>query len=129
VWFVEGREPLIAIVRRRTAQNKKGNAMETSEVQTLKKANAILRTWTRRHNRAGVLMAIPLVAGFIMMSAFPSALTDIVMAVAPAIALTTGMFLIPEDFRSRRGSLIPAICLVAAMWAAAIVVALFRLIG
>ena len=72
--------------------------METSEVQALKKANAIVRTWTRRHNRAGVLMVIPLVAGFIMMSLFPSLLSDIVMAVTPAIGLTTGMFVIPEDF-------------------------------
>ena len=104
--------------------------METSQVQqALKRANAILQTWTRRHNQAGVLMAIPLVAGFVMMSLLPSALSDIVMAVAPASALTTGMFLIPEDFRSRRGSLTPAICLAAAMWAAALIVALFRFIG
>jgi hypothetical protein len=74
-------------------------------------------------------MAIPLVAGFIMRSSFPSALTDVVMTVAAAISLTTGVLLIPEDFRSRRGSLTPAICLVAAMWAAALIVALFCLIG
>ncbi len=108
---------------------KKGKAMETSEVQTLEKSNAILRTWTRRHNQAAVLMAIPLVAGIIMRSSFPPALTDIVMTVAPAISLTTGVILIPEDFRSRRGSLTLAISLVVAMWAAAFIVALFCLMG
>jgi len=128
VWEVD-LSPPIDPKRRRTAQIKKGKAMETSEVQTLEKANAILRTWTRQHNQAAVLMAIPLVAGFIMRSSFPSALTDVVMTVAAAISLTTGVLLIPEDFRSRRGSLTPAICLVAAMWAAALIVALFCLIG
>ena len=103
--------------------------MERSEMQSLKRANDISRTWTRRHNQAGVLMAIPLVAGFIIMSLLPSSLSDIIMAVAPAIALTTGIFLIPEDYRSRRGSLTSAICLVATMWAVALVVALFRLLG
>jgi hypothetical protein len=99
--------------------------METSEVQNLKKANAILQTWTRRHNRAGILMAIPLVVGFIVINVFPSALSDIILTVAPAIALTTGILSIPEAFRSRRGSLTTAICLVAAMWAAALLVTLF----
>jgi hypothetical protein len=103
--------------------------MESGEVQALKKANAILRTWTRRHNQVGVLIAVPLVAGFIMVSLLPSAFSDTVLAVAPAIGLTTGVFLLPEDFRSRRGSLTSAICLVAAMWAMALIVALFRLLG
>ncbi len=103
--------------------------METTEVQTLKKANDILQTWTRRHNRAGVLMAIPLVVGFTVTNVFPSALSDIVLAVAPAIALTTGILSIPEAFHSRRGSLTTAICLVAAMWAAALLVTLFRVLG
>jgi len=125
-----GAPPLLSlVVRRRTVQIKKRKAMETSEVQTHKKANAILRTWTRRHNQAAVLIAIPLVAGFVMVSFFPSAFSDIVLALAPAISLTTGIVLTPEDFRSRRGSLTSAFCLVAAMWVAAVVVTTVRLLG
>lgn len=101
----------------------------TSEVQTLEKADAILRTWTRRQNQAAVRMAIPLVVGFVVMTFFPSAFSDIVLAVAPVISLTTGIFMIPEDFRSRRGSLVSAFCLVAAMWVFALIVALVRLLG
>ena len=103
--------------------------MDTSEEQTQEKANAILRTWTRRHNQAAVRIAIPLVAGFVMVSFFPSAFSDIVLAVAPVISLTTGIFLTPEDFRSRRVSLTSAFCLVAAMWVAAVVVTVVRLLG
>jgi hypothetical protein len=51
VWEVD-LSPPIDPKRRRTAQIKKGKAMETSEVQTLEKANAILRTWTRQHNQS-----------------------------------------------------------------------------
>jgi hypothetical protein len=98
--------------------------METSEVQALEKANAIMRAWTRRHNQAAVLMAAPLVAGFVMMSFFPSAFSDVVLAFTPVISLTTGVFLIPDDFRSRRGSMTSAFCLVAAMWGVAVLVAL-----
>jgi hypothetical protein len=126
---VLGRRWVTLVVRRGTSQGKKGNAMETSEVQNLKKANAILRTWIRQHNQAAVLMAIPLVAGFVMMNFFPSALSDVVLAVAPTIALTTGIILIPEDFRSRRGSMTFAICLVGVMWVAALIVSLIRLLG
>lgn len=103
--------------------------METSEVQHLEKANAISRAWTRQHNKAAVLMAIPIVAGFVMMNFFPSVFSDVVLAVAPVIAMTTGILLIPEDFRSRRGSMISAIFLVVAMWVAALVFCLIRLLG
>lgn len=103
--------------------------METSQAQTLKEAAAVLQTWTRRHNQAAVLMAIPLVAGVILINLAPSALSDIVMAAAPAMALTMGIFLIPEDLRSRRGSLTSAIGLVAAMWTIALVATLVRLLG
>ncbi len=74
-------------------------------------------------------MTIPVVAGFVMMRFFPSVYSDVVMAVAPTIALTTGIILIPEDFRSRRGSLTSAFCLVAAMWIVAVIVVLVRLLG
>jgi hypothetical protein len=98
--------------------------METHDVQTLKGAIAISQTWTRRHNQAAVLMALPLVVSFVMVSLFPSAVSTFAIVVASATALTVGICLIPEDFRSRRGSLITGLLLVLAMWAIAVMVAL-----
>lgn len=103
--------------------------MESTEVQNLEKANAIFQTWNRRHNQAAVLMAIPLVTGFVMMRICPSEFSDVFMTVTPVISMTTGIFLIPEDFRNRRGSLATAFCLVAVMLAGAVIVAYLRLFG
>ena len=50
------------------------------------------------------------------------------MAVGAAMGLTLGVSLIPEVFRSRRGSLKPAVCLVTAMWIGAIVTAVLSVI-
>lgn len=108
---------------------KKGIAMETSEVQNLKKATVILQTWNRRHNQAALVMAIPLVTGFVMLRICPSGFSDLFMTVAPVISITTGIFMIPEDFRNRRGSLATAFCLVAVMLVGAVIVALLRLFG
>jgi hypothetical protein len=118
--------------RRRSARvikHEKGQVVNTDEISNLEKANAILQAWTRQHNRAGLLMAIPLVAGFVLAQSVPPALGNIAMVVGPAIALTLGLFLIPTDFRSRSGSLTPAICLVTGMWIAAVAVAVFSLVG
>jgi hypothetical protein len=103
--------------------------MEVSQTQALKNATASVQAWTHRHNQAGALIALPLVVGFVMISVFPSALSDIVLAVAPAMALTTGMLLIPESFLSRRGSLVLANGLLAATWAIALLIVLLRLLG
>ncbi len=103
--------------------------MSKSEVECLKEASAILETWNRRHHQAGIAMAIPLVASFIVIRLFPSVITETLMALVPAIGLTMGLMLIPEDFRSRRGSLTSAICFVAVIWAVALIAVLIRLFG
>jgi hypothetical protein len=102
--------------------------MITPEVLNLQKANAIQKAWNRQHKRAAVLMAIPLLAGFVCARLAPPVLGNIGMAVGPAMGLTIGLALIPEDFRSRSGSLTPAVWLVAAMWVAAAVITALTLI-
>ena len=102
--------------------------MTTSEVQNFEKANAILRAWTKRHNEAALSIASPLIASFILARFFPSAFGTVAMAVGAAMGLTLGVSLIPEVFRSRRGSLKPAVCLVTAMWIGAIVTAVLSVI-
>ncbi len=103
--------------------------MKTIEVQKLEEANNFLRAWTKQHNKAAFFMAMPMIAGFLAARIFPSGLGLIAMSVGPAIALSIGVRLIPNDFRSRSGSLTPAICLVAAMWISALVSIVFSLLG
>jgi hypothetical protein len=116
-------------VRQEHLKHEKGQVMITPEVSNLQKANGFLQVWTRQHNRAAILMAIPLLASFVVARFTPPVLGNIGMAVGPAIALTIGLAMIPRDFRSRSGSLTPAIWLVAAMWIAALGTVVFSLTG
>lgn len=102
--------------------------MKTIEVQKLEEANVLVREWNKQHYRAACFMAIPLIVGFLAEQIVPSG-GIIAMAVGPAIGLSTGVCLIPNDFRGRSGSLTLARCLVAAMWIAALVSVLFSLLG
>jgi hypothetical protein len=103
--------------------------MKTIEAQNLEEASEFLREWTRKHHKAALFMAVPLILGFLAARIVPSALESIPMAVGSAIGLSMGVCLLPNDFRSRSGSLMPAICLVAAIWIAALVTTVFSLLG
>ena len=92
------------------------------------KAHAYLRACTKQHNGAGLLMAVLLLASFVLASA-PPFLGNTAMAGGGALGLTIELFLLPTAFRSRSGSLIPAICLVTGMWIVAVAVAVFSLVG
>jgi hypothetical protein len=106
-----------------------GEVMTTPEVPYLHKAHAFLQEWNRQHYRASILIVIPVLAGFVLAEVPPPVLGNIGMAVGPAIGLTIGLALIPRDFRSRSGSLTPAMWLVAAMWIAALGIVVLSLIG
>lgn len=106
-----------------------GGVMKPTEVSSLQKANAILQQWNRQHYRAALLVVVPVLAGFVLAECAPPVPGSIGMAVGPALGLTLGLALIPADFRSRSGSLTPAICLVAAMWIAALCIAVVSFIG
>ena len=92
-------------------------------------ANAAQQEWNRRQHLAGLYMAIPLVAGFLLATEFSSPVNEIAMSIASAVALSVGVSVIPDSFRSRRGSLVPAFCLIGAMWAMALLVTLVLLVG
>ena len=66
---------------------------------------------------------------FILPEYFPSPFDCIAMGIGAAISFTIFFFLKRESLRSRHGSLIPAICLVAAMWLFAAVGTVISLIG
>jgi hypothetical protein len=99
----------------------------TREVSDLEKANAHLQAWTRQQITASLLMAIPLVAGFVLAEFAPAALGNTAIPLGCAIGLTIGVCVIPKDFRSRSGSLTPAISLVTALWISAVSIAVFSL--
>ena len=99
----------------------------TREVSDLEKANAHLQAWKRQKITASLLMAIPLVAGFVLAEFAPAALGNTAISLGCAIGLTIGVCVIPKDFRSRSGSLTPAISLVTALWISAVSIAVFSL--
>jgi hypothetical protein len=84
---------------------------------------------TRQQNRAGLLLLITIVVLFILPQFIPSPFGEMVMVFGSAIVLTTYVYLQPDSFRSRSGSLTMAICLVTAMWLGAVVVTVISLIG
>lgn len=97
----------------------------SNKADELREAHERLQAWTRQHNLAAVLIGAPVIAGFVVAGCVPNALASAVVALGSAVGLTLGLATIPDDFRSRNGSLKLAIGLVAAMWvAAAVVVAL-----
>lgn len=92
-------------------------------------ANDILQEWNRRHHLAGLYMSIPLVGGVLLATMCSSPVSDIAMSIASALGLTVGVSVIPDSFRSRRGSLKPALCLIAVMWLMALLVTIIQLFG
>jgi len=103
--------------------------MSIRQVADLQEGNRGLQDWRKQHHRAALLMAVPLAVGFALARFAPPAVGNIAMAFCPAISLTAGLSVIPADFRSRSGSLTPALCLVTAMWVVAIGAAVFSLAG
>ena len=109
--------------------------MKTSEERDIEMVRALEagRAWQRENNKQQnkvALLLIPtIVVIFILPQYFQSPFDSIAMGIGAAISFTIFFFLEPESLRSRRGSLIPAICLVAAMWLFAAVTTVISLIG
>ena len=124
--------------------------MKTTEERDIEMVRALeaRRAWQRENNKQqnkvallqrlraqqetklGILLLVcNVVLLFILPQYFPSPFDSIAMGIGAAISFTIFFFLKPESLRSRRGSLIPAICLVAAMWLFAAVTTVISLIG
>ena len=101
---------------------RKGKAMKTPEERDIEMVRALEagRAWQRENNKQQdkvALLLIPtIVVMFILPEFIPSPFDVMVMGFGSAISLTILVLLKPASFRSRSGSLITAICLVAAMW-------------
>ena len=104
--------------------------MKAPDAQSIEvaKAACLQRVRTRQQTKAGILLC-NVVLLFILPQLFPSPFDCIAMGIGGAISFTIFFFLKPESLRSRRGSLIPAICLVVAMWLFAAVTTVISLIG
>jgi len=109
--------------------------MQTSEERDIEMVRALEaeRAWQRENNKQQnnvALLLIPtIVVMFILPQYFQSPFDSIAMGIGTAISFTIFFFLEPESLRSRHGTLIPAICLVAAIWLFAAVTTAISLIG
>ena len=106
--------------------------MEASDAQSIEVAKAALLQRLRAQQEAKlgtVLLLCNVVLLFILPQHVPSPFDGIAMGIGAAISFTMFFVLKPESLRSRRGSLIPAICLVAAMWLFAAATTVISLIG
>ena len=106
--------------------------MKASDAQSMEVAEAALLQRLRAQQEAnfGILLLVcNVVLLFILPEYSPSPFDGIAMGIGAAISFTIFFFLKTESLRSRRGSLIPAICLVAAMWLLAAVTTVISLIG
>ena len=103
--------------------------MKNTEVLRLEKAIAIQSAWNKLQNKATLSAAPFIIAGFILPRFIASPFDLMVMALGPTVGLTIMFSLIPDSFRSRSGSLKPAIGLVVALWVAALVECALSLAG
>lgn len=88
------------------------------------------QTLNRRQTQAGLVLAIVAVATlFILPQYLTPPYGGMSMGFGSAAILTVLLYLNPESLRSRGGSLVPACCLVAALWLSAVVTTVLSLIG
>ena len=84
----------------------------------------------RRQVQVGLVSVVFVVVTlFVVPEYLPAPWDAIAMGIASAAGLTVLVCWIPESFRSRSGSLIPALCLVAALWFLAVITTVVSLIG
>ena len=88
------------------------------------------QTLNRQQTQAGVVLIVVTVATlFILPQYMPPPYDGMSMSFGSAAILTIFVYLYPESFRSRGGSLVPALGLVAALWLSAAVTTALSLIG
>ena len=84
----------------------------------------------RQQTRSGLVLLVVTVATlFILPQYLTSPYDGMSMGFGSAAILTVFLYLYPESFRSRGGSLVPALCLVIALWLSAAVTTALSLIG
>ena len=106
--------------------------MKASDAQSIEVAKAVLlqRLRAQQDAKLGILLLVfNVVIIFVLPQYFPSPFDGIAMGIGAAFSFTIFFLLKTESLRSRRGSLIPAVCLVAAMWLFAAITTVISLIG
>ncbi len=89
------------------------------------------QTLNRQQTQAGrwLLVAVTVVVLFILPQYLAPPYDSVSMGFGAASILTAYFCLYPESLRSRGGSLVPALCLVVALWASAVVTTALLLFG
>ena len=103
--------------------------MKSSEVEDMEKAVAFLKAHNREQIRSVLAMALTVAIVLVLPHFVPSPFDGMVMGFGSAICLTAYVWLKPDTFRSRSGSLTTAKCLVAELWLFAVVGTAFSLAG
>ena len=88
------------------------------------------QTLNRQQTQAGIAqLAVTVVTLFILPKYLASPYDGIAMGFGSAAILTVFLYLHPAPFRSRSGSLVPAVWLVVALWLLAVVTTAVTLLG
>ena len=106
------------------------NEPSTHESDTAMAAGQQQQTLNRQQTQTGlVLLAVTGTTLLILPRYLTSPYDVMSMGFGAAAILTTLLYLYPELLRSRGGSLVPAFCLVVALWLSAVVTTALSLIG
>jgi hypothetical protein len=104
--------------------------LKTTGAQKIEEAKAaFLAASSRRQTRAALLTMLTVVVVVIVPRFVPAPFDVVVMMVGGTILLSANLSLFPDSFRSRGGSLAPALGLVGAMLVAAVVITVLLLSG
>ena len=87
------------------------------------------QTQNRPQTQAGLVFVVIAVATLFLTEYLTPPYDVISMGLSSAAIMTVFLYLYPEPFRSRGGSLVPAWCLVAALWMLTVVSTVVSLIG
>ena len=88
------------------------------------------QTQYRQQTQAGLVWVVVAVATLFILPEYLTPPFDVMfMGLGAAAMLTVFLYLYPDSLRSRGGSLVPAFCLVAALWLLAVVSTVLSLIG
>ena len=108
--------------------------MKASDAQSIEveveKAVLLQRLRAQQDAKLGLLFLLcNVVILFILPRYFPTPFDSIAMGIGAAFSFTIFFLLKSESLRSRRGSLVPAVCLVAVMWLFAAITTVISLFG
>jgi hypothetical protein len=104
--------------------------MKTSEVHNIGETKAAFLDAQRKQAiKSWLLCMLALFVIFVLPNFVPAPFDQIVMGVGSATVFSALVSMFPQSFRSRSGSLTPALCLLTFLWLGVTVTTLFSFLG